>query len=226
MKLNVLRIALLYFTLGWLVAHASPIQKTMHADGRVEFTNAPKSSAQASSGTTTVYKYRHNGVVAFSDNRPKNTQFEVLRFDCYACNVNSSVNWRTTALHTQQYDHHIQRYAKHYNVDPALVKAVIHAESAFNPNARSRVGAQGLMQLMPATAAELGVIDAYDPEQNIKGGVKYLAQMLKRFNNDTRLATAAYNAGPGAVMRYNGIPAYAETQAYVNRVGILMDRYR
>ena len=215
----------------WSLAHASNVQKIVHPDGRVEFTNVgakpSAKSAAASQKAVTVYKYRgKNGVMAFSDDKPKQLAYEVLRFDCYACKVDSNVNWRTTALQRKQFDQHIQLYAKRHNVDPALVKAVIHAESAFNPKARSRVGAQGLMQLMPATAAELGVKNAFDPEQNIEGGVKYLAQMLKRFNNDTRLATAAYNAGPGAVIRHNGIPAYAETQAYVNRVGILMDRYR
>jgi soluble lytic murein transglycosylase-like protein len=103
---------------------------------------------------------------------------------------------------------------------------VIHAESAFNPQARSRAGAQGLMQLMPQTAAELGVGNPFDAEQNIDGGVRYLAGLLQRYDQDVRLATAAYNAGPGAVQQYGGIPPYAETQAYVKRIEVLYRRYQ
>lgn len=102
----------------------------------------------------------------------------------------------------------------------------MHAESAFNPNAVSHKGAQGLMQLMPGTAKELGVQDALIPSQNIAGGAKYIAQLLKRFNGNIQLATAAYNAGPGAVKKYNGVPPYIETEVYAERVGILHKRYQ
>lgn len=107
-------------------------------------------------------------------------------------------------------------------VDPALVEAIIANESGFDPNATSRAGARGLMQLMPQTAASLGVADPCDPEQNVRGGTRYLRELLERFG-DARLAVAAYNAGPEAVERYRGVPPYPETQRYVRNV---MARYR
>jgi soluble lytic murein transglycosylase-like protein len=119
----------------------------------------------------------------------------------------------------------VERQARLHGIDPALVSAVIKAESGFNPQAVSSVGAQGLMQLMPATAKSMGVENAFDPAQNIAGGVKYLAGLLRKFGGDKALAVAAYNAGPGAVERYNGIPPYKETQQYVQRVLSYKDRF-
>ena len=112
----------------------------------------------------------------------------------------------------------IEKYAAKNNLDPDFIKAVVKQESGFNPDAKSKCGAMGLMQLMPQTAKGLGVVDAFDPEQNIKGGVKYLKSMLNRFNNDPKLALAAYNAGPGAVQKYGDIPPYRETQNYVKNI--------
>jgi soluble lytic murein transglycosylase-like protein len=105
-----------------------------------------------------------------------------------------------------------------HNIDADLLASIVHAESAFNPAAVSRAGAQGLMQLMPSTASTLGVHDSFAPDQNISGGTAYLDQLLTRYHDDIRLAVAAYNAGPAAVDRYHGIPPYAETRAYVARV--------
>jgi soluble lytic murein transglycosylase-like protein len=111
----------------------------------------------------------------------------------------------------------IQKAAEKYGVDAKLVRAVVHAESGFNPRAVSGVGAQGLMQLMPDTARALGVSDAFDPAQNIDGGTRYLKSLLDRFGDATK-AIAAYNAGPHRVERYGGVPPFPETQSYVRRV--------
>jgi hypothetical protein len=119
---------------------------------------------------------------------------------------------------TIAYNDAIAEAAELYNLDPNLIRAIIRAESAFNPFAVSRAGAQGLMQLMPAVAEELNVLDPFDPRQNIFGGARYLRWLLDRNDGNLDLAVASYNAGPGAVARYNGIPPYRETRNYVSRI--------
>jgi soluble lytic murein transglycosylase-like protein len=118
----------------------------------------------------------------------------------------------------RDYGKTIEEAADRYDVNPQLIYSVILAESAGRPDAVSHKGAKGLMQLMDETAAELGVVDSLDPQQNIMGGTKYLRQMLDTFDGNVKLAVAAYNAGPGTVSKYNGVPPYRETRQYVDKV--------
>ena len=151
-----------------------------------------------------------NGVVHFT-NRPRDPRYRPVE------NLEPMRRKGRKAPQDWQYDGLIGLTARQFEVQPALVKAVIAAESNFNPGAVSHRGAQGLMQLMPATAAKLGVEDPMRPADNVRGGTTYLRQMIDRYG-DLERALAAYNAGPQAVDRYGGIPPYQETQDYVRRV--------
>ena len=135
--------------------------------------------------------------------------------------VSTSEDYRPLPA-TIAYNDAIAEAAELYNLDPNLIRAIIRAESAFNPFAVSRAGAQGLMQLMPAVAEELNVLDPFDPRQNIFGGARYLRWLLDRNDGNLDLAVASYNAGPGAVARYNGIPPYRETRNYVKKVNLFL----
>lgn len=153
----------------------------------------------------------------------------------------SSIQNRTTSVQTANTDSEdfssylnnsaktlddiFQQASDTYGVPVNLLKAIAKQESDFDPNATSRCGAQGIMQLMPKTAASLGVTDAYDPEQNIMGGAKYIRQMLDRYDGDVTLALAAYNAGSGNVKKYGGVPPFKETQDYVAKVTAYMNDY-
>jgi soluble lytic murein transglycosylase-like protein len=124
------------------------------------------------------------------------------------------------------YGAEITAAARRHGLDPALLAGLVRQESNFDPNAGSPAGARGLTQLMPATAAGLGVSDVTDPAQALEGGARYLAQQLERFGGDVTKALAAYNAGPGAVQRFGGVPPYAETQSYVQKVQAFAAAYR
>jgi soluble lytic murein transglycosylase-like protein len=138
----------------------------------------------------------------------------------------SSTAVDSTGSGSVPYEQQIDAAAQKYGIDPAVLKGLIKQESGFNPNAGSPAGAQGLTQLMPGTAASLGVTNVHDPAQSIDGGAHYLKMQLDRFGGDYSKALAAYNAGPGAVQRYNGVPPYAETQNYVKNVLSFADQYR
>ena len=177
-----------------------------------------------------VYKVaRSNGITEYTNVRPAHGGYKMLFTyisTCFACNVRSTVNWMATALNLTAYKQEVAAAATEFGLDPALLRAVIHAESAFNPNAISNAGAEGLMQLMPGTASDLGVANPFDVGQNIRGGAQYLAGLLKQFNGNERLATAAYNAGPQNVTKYNNtVPPFDETRVYVDRVATLRQRY-
>jgi hypothetical protein len=133
---------------------------------------------------------------------------------------------RTRSSGPGRYDQEIWKYSKRYNVDPSLIKAIIHTESYFDDQAVSTAGAQGLMQLMPGTAKDLGVSNPFNPRQNIAGGTRYFRELLDSFNGNLILSLAAYNAGPGLVKRTGGVPRIPETLRYVNKVLKQYKRYK
>lgn len=179
-------------------------------------------------GQAQVYKWvDENGIVTYSNIAPPADQdFQTLRFPCYAADPKCrSVSWEKVPLNTRAFYNEIRSASQFNAVDESLIRAIIHAESAYQTDAQSPKGAQGLMQLMPATQAELDVANPFDPEDNIRGGARYLSQLLEQYDGDYELAAAAYNAGPAAVNKYGGVPPYDETREYVKRVKILYRRY-
>lgn len=155
-----------------------------------------------------VYRFKDsNGVWHFSNTRSD------VRYHLYLKSRGLSGK-----QYLKKYDSIIQKAAERFGVEVTFIKAIIKAESSFNPNAVSTSGAQGLMQLMPDTAEDMKVRDPFDPEENIFGGTKYLSMLLKRFNQDKRLAVAAYNVGPTTVEKHDAIPPIPQTRQFVERV--------
>lgn len=173
-----------------------------------------------------IYRYvDEKGVIHFT-NCPRDPKFKLYiresREDVGDDNHSSGISIRDS----NQYDPLISEFSKKYGVDFALIKAMIRAESGFNPFAVSRKGAKGLMQLMPQTALRMNVMDIFSPRENIEGGVRYFKYLLTLFNNDLRLALAAYNAGENLVLELRSIPPYQETIDYVKRVISFYQSYK
>ncbi|MEQ1310063.1 lytic transglycosylase domain-containing protein [Acinetobacter sp. XH1639] len=177
----------------------------------------------------TIYQFKDDNGTTLLTNKKKAeyNHLKVIKATYYPdSNIHSYSNWGASeasvlpsySRNKNAFDQMIRQAAQQHGVSEGLIKAVMHTESGFNINARSPVGAQGLMQLMPATARRFNVNNAYDPQQNIFGGARYLSWLLKRFNGNTQLAIAAYNAGEGNIDKYGGIPPFRETQDYVRRV--------
>jgi len=181
------------------------IYKYVDKDGVMHFTNVP---------VTPNYRKLPSSLPAYV---PKQANFNYT-YAYPRSYPNRALLHPRNGIDQCAYDPHIRLACQRYGMDYNLVKAVIKAESAFDAQAVSPKGAKGLMQLMPGTSRDLGVLDPFDPYQNIDGGVRYLKDMLNRFNNDVILALAAYNAGPENVQKHGGVPPYDETQTYVQRV--------
>lgn len=181
-----------------------------------------------SSAGQTIYQYRESsGSTLLTNKKSSNSNLKIEKKTYYPdSNIHSYSNWGGSeasvlpsySRNKNAFDSYIRQAAQTNGVSEGLIKAVMHTESGFNTQARSPVGAQGLMQLMPATAKRFNVNNAYDPQQNIHAGAKYLAWLMKRFNGNIQLALAGYNAGEGNVQKYGGIPPFRETQDYVRRV--------
>ncbi len=178
-----------------------------------------------------MFHYTRNGVTIYTNTPQRALMASRLPFlligNCDACSmVGMGITLGRMVLNTTAFEPEIATAARTWGVSEWLVRAVIHAESGFNPAAVSGKGAQGLMQLMPGTAARFGVHDAFAADDNIRGGVQYLAFLSQRYHGDIRLIAAAYNAGEANVDRYGGVPPFAETRRYVARVASLAKRYQ
>ncbi len=172
-----------------------------------------------------IYTYTdESGVTVFTDRKPDSNRYRVRNLGCYGT-CRKGVDWQRTPLELGAYSAEISAASEVFGVDGALVRAIMHAESWFEPQAVSRSGAQGLMQLMPATQRRFGVSNPFDPVDNITAGVAYLAWLSEQFSGDLERVIAAYNAGENAVRRHDGIPPFPETREYVRRVNILYRRY-
>ncbi|MHB8121325.1 MAG: transglycosylase SLT domain-containing protein [Desulfuromonadaceae bacterium] len=173
-----------------------------------------------------IYRYvDEEGIVHFTD-APTDKRFKVFLRDLKKDKQLRTKLKYAASVNPAEFEQLIRTCSDKYGVSSSLIKAVIHAESGYNPNAVSSKGASGLMQLMPATAKSLKVADRFNPKDNVEGGVKYLRFLLDTFNGDVSLAVAAYNAGLSRVAKYGGIPPYNETRTYVNRVLSYMKSYQ
>jgi len=175
-----------------------------------------------------IYRFTDkDGMVHYTNIKPvSQTNVKTFSFPCYVSDPKcQQLDWERIPLNRLAFSEAIEATAEVFSIEESLIRAIIHAESAYQPEALSPQGAQGLMQLMPATQKELQIKNIFDPVSNIEGGTRYLASLLKEFNQNIDLATAAYNAGPGAVHKYGGIPPFKETREYVRRVKILYRRY-
>ncbi len=172
-----------------------------------------------------VYHYvDENGITVLTDRKP-DARYNARDIGCYGL-CRRGVDWQTTPLRNTDFAYEIQAASEIFEVDAALIRAIMHAESWFDVEAVSHAGAQGLMQLMPATQSRFGVTNVFDPLENISGGAAYLAWLLEEFEGDLERVIAAYNAGEGAVRRHGGVPPFPETREYLRRVNILYRRYR
>jgi len=173
-----------------------------------------------------IYRYEDpNGVIHFT-NCPRDSKFTLYIKESKEDAEGGKPLPISYAKDSNRFDHLISEFSGKYQVDFALIKAMIRAESGFNPYAVSRKGAKGLMQLMPATALRMNVVDVYNPKENIDGGVRYIKYLLSLFNNDLRLSLAAYNAGENLVSELRTIPPYRETVDYIRKVQAFYQSYR
>jgi soluble lytic murein transglycosylase-like protein len=179
-----------------------------------------------SSSSAGIYRYvDERGVIHFT-NCPRDPKFKLYIRESKEDVGDENHSSLSYIKNTNQYDSLISEFSKKYQVDFALIKAMIRAESAFNPFAVSRKGAKGLMQLMPETASRMNVSNTFNPRENIEGGVRYFKYLLSLFNNDLRLSLAAYNAGENVVGELRSIPPYRETVDYVKKVLSYYQSYR
>lgn len=173
-----------------------------------------------------IYVYKtNNGIIKFSNSKPKNTKFEIFsKYSGKKINTFSKIK-SSSNYNNRSYDYLIRKAAIKYNLSKSLVKAVIHAESNFKRTARSNKGALGLMQLMPVNLKTYKVKNPYDAKENIFAGTAYLSKLHKTFSGDLELTLAAYNAGIGNVRKYKGLPPFKETKNYVKKVKRLYQNY-